>query len=218
MLSRATHSTNPRTTAEELNTAYEWPMVVEPFVMGVGLPVLGFHAVEAVRGLRVLVFGYGHVEVWLLRHTPYLLVVAMAFAAYRVVRMGARSVFFACIGLLCVYLINHNFRSFVVWPGTFEAWSLGDSGWLIPVAAGSVIGSVLALVVNARCGVRLSDTQTWGWAIAITLGAWGIAVARFEEIVPVDSVFAPTRHIALLTLATLFLVFEGAAWCVRRSS
>ncbi|GIV01669.1 MAG: hypothetical protein KatS3mg015_0499 [Fimbriimonadales bacterium] len=216
MLSKATHPRKSGATDGELDAAYEWPLVAEPLVLGIGLPLLAFHAVEAVRGLRVLVFGYGPVEHWLLTYTPHLLFVVMTISAYRVVRMGGRSAFFFCMGLLCVYLINHNFRSFVVWPGTFEAWSLGENGWLVPAATGFAAGTTLALVVNARRGVWFPETQAWGWAVALTTGAWGLAVARFQEILPVDSVFAPTRHIALLTLSTLLLLFVGAAWYSRR--
>lgn len=119
-------------------------------------------------------------------------------------------------GFLISLLVVFNFRAEHIRSGTFDFFEQTRWTWLTPVAIGLALGSAAGLLAGFRrsqryaLGIRRPHLY-WAWPGLLLIFAW---VAYQEATVnPIHSwsAFAPTRHLALLSIAAVLVVLLGLA-------
>ncbi|OWU65268.1 MAG: hypothetical protein CBB60_005550 [Armatimonadetes bacterium Cent15-Ar3] len=146
----------------------------------------------------------GATQYWLMRFTPWFLAMMIAVVIWWSGKLGKVGTIAGFAGAGLAFVVITNYRGTYIWPGIFDLVNMPDSELKIAYLMGVVAGGItLILRTNSKFAPgRISDYGLAGAVVFLGLVEW-LASSKF----PVESQFAPLRHVSLFVLAVVFSIF-----------
>ena len=146
----------------------------------------------------------GSTQYWLMRFTPWFLAIMVATVIWWSGKLGKVGAVAGLAGAGLAFVVITNYRGTYIWPGIFDLINMPGGELKIAYLLGIVTG-VVTLIFRTKpkfAPGRISDYCLAATLVLLGLVEW-VASAKF----PIESQFAPLRHISLLVLAVVFSIF-----------
>lgn len=170
-------------------------------------PLIGLSAIDLIMLFLGLHRPLGSLSTFLLMYGHFLFAILGLVVILLAGRLGSRALVVGLSSLALGYIISTRFRGPWAWSGTFDYYMMSPQPWILPALIGSLVG-VVAVLVRRRPFRSKEDLSSSDVTALGVLVAAAIADLFAQKIVPVDSTFAPTLHLALAGCA----IFLGLAW------
>ncbi|CAN5679192.1 hypothetical protein BH11ARM2_BH11ARM2_21080 [soil metagenome] len=172
-------------------------------VIALALPSAAMALVESTIFLITRrLFDGSDIAIFTLLHGHLLLIPVVALVTLWLGRLGRQGLLAAAAGWSIAFFLAYHFRGAHTWDGTFDVFDRDARYWQLAIAIGYLAGATSVWAFPKRTG-----GSHYGWSVGVmaasTLAMWLDAHSRTNT-----SFFAPTRHLALLTLLGIVL----AAW------
>ena len=152
-------------------------------------------------------------QYWLMRFTPWFLASMLAIISWWAGKLGRAGMIAAIAAAGLSFIVITSYRGTYIWPGIFDLVSMKDGDLKIAFAFG-VIAGVISHVFRTKpkfAPSRSTDIVAVGGLVLCGVIEW-ISASKF----PIESQFAPLRHISLLVLCAVFSVFLVADEVLQR--
>jgi hypothetical protein len=173
---------------------------LDPNEVAVKALLVGILGLTIVESLEIIVnrsFGWHGVRHFMILYGEWLFLPVAAVVTRISLALGKSGILVAAAVFTICFLLITQFRGVWVWNGTFDKFEQSSASWLIPSLIGAVVAIVHWIFVPRTSYVNSLESATN--IMFATLSVSILIYILLLRVYPVDSVFAPTRHFALMT-------------------
>jgi hypothetical protein len=146
----------------------------------------------------------GAAQYWLMRFTPWFLAMMVAAVIWWSGKLGKVGAIAGLAGAGLAFVVITNYRGTYIWPGIFDLVNMPDGELKISYLLGVVAGATTLIF---RTKPKIAPGRITDYCLAVAVVALGLLEWVCSTKFPIESQFAPLRHISLWVLAVVFSSF-----------
>ncbi len=150
----------------------------------------------------------GSLQYWLMRLSPWFLAVMIGGVLWWSRHLGKIGVVVGLAASGLGFVVITNYRGTYIWPGIFDLLNMPGGELKIAYLLGTIMGCVAHVVQSPA---KLLPSRATDFRLLVCICLCGLVEWGCISLVPIESEFAPLRHLALLVLTGVFSIFVAVS-------